>query len=139
MNGAWMAAKLLRAAATLLLAVTVVFIVLRLAGDPAEILFGDNVGEESLIRYRALWGLDQPLGVQYLLYLRSLLLGDFGLSSQSGASAWQLMMGRLPYTLQLGGVSLLLAVLIGIPAGVAAALARGRSFKASMCGAPPMR
>ena len=125
MNGAWMGATLLRAAATLLLAVTVVFIVLRLAGDPAEILFGDNVGEESLIRYRALWGLDQPLGVQYLLYLRSLLLGDFGLSSQSGASAWQLMMGRLPYTLQLGGVSLLLAVLIGIPAGVAAALARG--------------
>ena len=125
MSGAWVAAKLLRAAATLLLSVTVVFLVLRLAGDPAEILFGDNVGEETLARYRALWGLDQPLGVQYLLYLRSLLQGDFGLSSQDGSSAWQLVMGRLPYTLQLGGVSLLLAVLIGIPAGMAAALARG--------------
>jgi peptide/nickel transport system permease protein len=125
MNGAWVAARLLRAAATLLLAVTVVFLVLRLAGDPAEILFSDNVGEETLARYRALWGLDQPLGVQYLLYLRSLLQGDFGLSSQHGSSAWRLVLGRLPYTLQLGGVSLLLAVLIGVPAGVAAALARG--------------
>lgn len=125
MNGAWVATRLLRAAATLLMAVTVVFLVLRLAGDPAEILFGDNVGEETLARYRALWGLDQPLGVQYLLYLRSLLGGDFGLSSQHGSSAWRLVLGRLPDTLQLGGVSLLLAMLIGIPSGVAAALARG--------------
>ncbi|WP_368416389.1 ABC transporter permease [Falsiroseomonas sp.] len=125
MNGTWVAAKLLRAAATLLLSVTVVFLVLRLAGDPAEILFGDNVGPETMARYRALWGLDQPLGVQYLLYLRSLLQGDFGLSSQDGSSAWQLVMGRLPYTLQLGGASLLLATLIGIPAGMTAALARG--------------
>jgi len=125
MNSAWVAAKLARAAATLLLAVTVVFVVLRLAGDPAAIIFSDYAGEETLARYRALWGLDQPLLVQYGLYLRNLLTGDLGLSAQHGVPAWQLVMGRLPDTLQLGGVSLLLAVLTGIPAGVAAALARG--------------
>lgn len=125
MSPGWVAAKLLRAAATLLLAVTVVFLVLRLAGDPAAIIFSDHAGEETLARYRSLWGLDRPVGEQYLLYLRNLATGDMGLSAQHGAPALWVVADRLPFTLALGGTALMLALLIGLPTGLAAALNRG--------------
>jgi peptide/nickel transport system permease protein len=128
MSPAWIAAKLLRAAATLLLAVTVVFLVLRLAGDPAAIIFSDHAGEETLARYRSLWGLDRPLADQYLLYLRNLATGDLGLSAQHGVPALRVVGDRLPFTLELGGTALALALLIGVPAGLAAALHRGGAF-----------
>ncbi|MHA7971560.1 ABC transporter permease [Rhizobium sp. CAU 1783] len=116
--------RLLRAAITILAVVTFAFVVLRMSGDPAQVMLGPDVPEESLKAFRATWGLDQPLWIQYLAYIKSIFTGDFGVSMRDRASALQLVLERVPATLQLTVPALLLKLAIGIPAGVYAALHR---------------
>ncbi len=116
--------RLLRAFVTILAVLTFAFIVLRMSGDPAQVMLGPDVPEESLRAFRAAWGLDQPLWVQYLAYMKSIFTGDFGVSMRDKASAIQLVVERIPATLQLTIPALLLKLVIGIPAGVYAALHR---------------
>lgn len=78
--------------------------------------------EEAMQRMRSQWGLDQPLYVQYLRWLQLTVSGDWGQSFNSGQPVLQLVAERLPATLQLAGISLLLSALIVIPLGVWAAL-----------------
>ncbi|MDS7594876.1 ABC transporter permease [Agrobacterium tumefaciens] len=116
--------RLLRALVTILAVITFAFVVLRMSGDPAQVMLGPDVPEESLRAFRATWGLDQPLWVQYLAYMKSIFTGDFGVSMRDKASAIQLVIERIPATLQLTIPALLLKLVIGIPAGVYAALHR---------------
>lgn len=116
--------RLLRALVTILAVITFAFVVLRMSGDPAQVMLGPDVPEESLRAFRAAWGLDQPLWVQYLAYMKSIFTGDFGVSMRDKASAIQLVIERIPATLQLTIPALLLKLVIGIPAGVYAALHR---------------
>ncbi len=116
--------RLLRAVITILAVVTFAFVVLRMSGDPAQVMLGPDVPQDALDAFRRTWGLDQPLWVQYLAYIKSIFTGDFGVSMRDKASALHLVLERVPATLQLTVPALILKLLIGIPAGVYAALHR---------------
>ncbi|WP_026621232.1 peptide/nickel transport system permease protein (plasmid) [Ensifer sp. WSM1721] len=116
--------RLLRAAITILAVVTFAFVVLRMSGDPAQVMLGPDVPQDALDAFRRTWGLDQPLWIQYLAYIKSIFTGDFGVSMRDKASALHLVLERVPATLQLTLPALILKLLIGIPAGVYAALHR---------------
>ncbi|WP_026615782.1 ABC transporter permease [Ensifer aridi] len=116
--------RLLRAVITILAVVSFAFVVLRMSGDPAQVMLGPDVPQDALDAFRRTWGLDQPLWVQYLAYIKSIFTGDFGVSMRDKASALHLVLERVPATLQLTVPALILKLLIGIPAGVYAALHR---------------
>ncbi|MEO4001952.1 ABC transporter permease [Mesorhizobium sp. CAU 1732] len=116
--------KLLRAVITIFAVMTFAFVVLRLSGDPAQVMLGPDVPISAIEAFRRQWGLDQPLWVQYLAYIQSILTGDFGVSMRDRAPAIDLVMERIPATLQLTIPALFLKLALGIPAGVYAALHR---------------
>jgi peptide/nickel transport system permease protein len=118
--------KLARIILTVWGAVTFVFIMLRLAGDPVAALVPSDLPQYIIDEYQRRLGLDRPFFEQYLLYLASLWHGDFGFSFRTHAPALDLVLERLNATLVLAGTSLLLAVSVGVPAGFAAALNRNR-------------
>ncbi len=117
-------ARVLRAALTILAVVTFAFVVLRMSGDPAQVMLGPDVPQAAVDEFRKRWGLDQSLWNQYVAYIQSMLSGDFGVSMRDKSSALQLVAERIPATLQLTVPALLLKLIIGIPAGVYAALHR---------------
>jgi peptide/nickel transport system permease protein len=84
-----------------------------------------NLRPEDLAALRAAYGLDQPLPVQYLDWLRHLLTGDFGQSFIYKRPVTDMIAATLPNTLLLGGLALLLSVMVGVPMGVLAARFRG--------------
>lgn len=116
--------RFLRSILTLLIVVTVVFLFIRLSGDPAEVLAPPDAPPEVVEAYRVKMGLDKPLPVQYLSYLGNLAQGDFGYSIHTGRAASAIFLERLPATIALGGTALLIALLFGLTIGTAAALNR---------------
>jgi peptide/nickel transport system permease protein len=112
----------------LLLVTLVVFVVMRtLPGDPILALVGNsesNFDAETLAALREKYGLDDPLPVQYVEWLGSALRGDLGISTRNGLPVAEQIRDRFPATLQLGVFALLIALVIGIPAGVIAAIRR---------------
>ena len=126
MNPQFILTKLFRGTMTLLLAVTFVFIVLRASGDPAQMMLSDEASPEAQALFRTRWGLDKSLIEQYFIYLSAMVQGDFGDSFRDGRPALEVVMERVPVTLQLGVTALLITLLLGIPAGILAALHRGK-------------
>ena len=116
--------RLLRAIITIILVVSFAFIVLRMSGDPAQIILGPDAPPQAVEAFRKAWGLDQPIIVQYFSYFGAILQGDLGVSMRDGQKAIALVGERIPATLLLTLPTLLLNLLIGIPAGVYAALHR---------------
>lgn len=116
--------RLMRAVITILAVVTFAFVVLRMSGDPAQVMLGPDVPQDAVDAFRKTWGLDQPIWIQYLAYIKSIFTGDFGVSMRDKASALHLVLERVPATLQLTLPALILKLMIGIPAGVYAALHR---------------
>jgi peptide/nickel transport system permease protein len=106
----FVAARLLRAALTIALVVTFAFVVLRLSGDPAQIIMGADAPPEAVEAFRAAWGLDEPLWVQYLSYFWAILQGDLGRSMRDGRDAIVLVAERIPATLALTLPFLVLAI-----------------------------
>ena len=119
--------RILLAIPTLLLMLTVIFVLVRLVpGDAAITILGDQASEESLSRLRAQLGLDQPIHVQYFSFLAQIASGNFGQSLATGRSVLQEVAAVLPYTLELTAAALLIGALIGVPLGTVAALNRNR-------------
>ena len=114
--------RLARALLTLFVVVTVVFVATRLSGDPTQHLLPPNSSEAELAELRALLGLDQSLLTQYGYYLRNIAQGEFGVSFFSRRPVVEMYAERLPNTLHLMVPSLLLAIAIGGPIGLVAAL-----------------
>ena len=109
-----------------LLGVTcVAFLLVSLSGDPAFILLTPEAGEEQRAAFRRLYGLDQPLPLQYLRYVSQVGRGDFGTSFAFGRPAILVVLERVPATLLLTATAVVLGVVIGIPAGVVAAVKAG--------------
>jgi peptide/nickel transport system permease protein len=118
--------RLLRAVLTAWLVVTVTFVVLRVTGDPVLALVPvDYTSPEVIERYRQLWGLDRPLWVQYLAYMRGLAEGVFGRSFTDGRDAWEVVAERIPNTVLLMSVAFVAMLALGLPLGLLAALNRG--------------
>ncbi|WP_313349556.1 ABC transporter permease [Paracoccus sp. (in: a-proteobacteria)] len=116
--------KLARALLTILLVMTFAFVVLRMSGDPAQILLGPDAPQDAIDAFRARWGFDDPLWRQYLAYLKQIMVLDFGVSMRDGSPAIDLVLQRIPATLAITLPALILKIAIGIPAGVYAALHR---------------
>ncbi|MBA2440889.1 MAG: ABC transporter permease [Rubrobacter sp.] len=91
-------------------------------GDPAQILLGQQATEERVAQLRVEMGLDQPLLVQYVLFLRDAAVGDLGDSIVTGQPVTAELLGRFPATLELTLTAMLFALAVGIPAGVIAAV-----------------
>jgi peptide/nickel transport system permease protein len=106
-----------------------VFVLLRLTpGDPAVMLAGPQASREELELVRHSLGLDQPIPVQFALWLGRAVHGDLGRSSQLGVAVGPLVLDKFKNTVILAVASLLLATLIALPAGVFSALRRGSLF-----------
>jgi peptide/nickel transport system permease protein len=103
---------------------TIVFVAVRLTGDPVTLMVADTAGAEQVAALRHAYGFDRPLAVQYLSFLQQVLRGDFGESIGFNLPALSVALDRLPATLLLAVASLGVAVLIGFPAGVLAAVRR---------------
>jgi peptide/nickel transport system permease protein len=126
-----MAALLLRrvpaAALTLLLVSVLVFALQRLLpGDPALALAGEDQNPAVIAFLRAKYRLDQPLLTQYWAWLSAFLQGDLGTSIRTQLPIARMVAEKLPVTMELAALSMLLAVALGVPLGVVAALRRGR-------------
>ena len=104
----------------------IAFVAMRMLGDPAHLVLGENATPQALAEYRREQGLDQPLHLQYVRFLASALQGDFGYSFRYRTPVFPLLLERLPATVMLGLSALGLAVAVGVPLGILAALRRGR-------------
>jgi peptide/nickel transport system permease protein len=93
-------------------------------GDPALILAGEEATEEVLARIRQEYGLNRPLPVQFLSYLRHAASGDLGISIQSRQPVATLLAQRFPFTLKLACLAILVSATLGVIAGVIAATRR---------------
>jgi peptide/nickel transport system permease protein len=120
--------RIAQAALALLGVTCVAFLLVSLSGDPAFILLTPEAGETQRAEFRRIYGLDQPLVVQYTRYIAHVARGDFGRSFALERPALEVVMDRVPATLELTCAAVLLAVLVGIPAGVTAATHEGRWF-----------
>ena len=107
---------------TLFFVSVLVFVLQQLIpGDPAIALSGDEHDPEVVAAVRKKYGFDQPVPVQYALWLGKVLTGDFGFSFRTKVTVLELIAAKLPVTIELAVLSMLIALLIGIPAGIVAA------------------
>lgn len=119
-------ARLGQALLALLGVVTIVFVALRLSGDPARLLVPEGGTAADVAAVRARLGLDEPLWRQYLSFLGGAARGDLGYSYVQGRPALDLVAERLPYTANLAVAALLASLLVGIPVGAITALRRAK-------------
>jgi peptide/nickel transport system permease protein len=96
--------------------------------DPVAFVAGDNATNEQIETLRAELGLDQPMHVQLVRYIRNMLVGDLGVSLYTLRPIAEDLAGRLPATLELTLVAVLLSALLGIPLGVLSAVHRNSFF-----------
>ncbi|MCY3709406.1 MAG: ABC transporter permease [Caldilineaceae bacterium] len=114
---------------TALAVVTLVFLILHIApGDPARIGLGQVATSEDIERARAQLGLDDPLYIQYLRFLARMVTGDLGTSFITHEPVAGLILSRLPVTLQLTFMAMLLSTIVGVSAGVISAVRRNTVY-----------
>ena len=112
----------------LLILTFIIFCLVYVAGDPVALMLPPEAGEETKAALREALGLNTPFLEQFFIYLGNLLRGNFGVSYQYNQDARSLVLERMPYSLQLAGVSLLASVVIGVVLGIAAAQFRNTPF-----------
>jgi peptide/nickel transport system permease protein len=125
--GGFVLRKLGAALIVLAIASFLVFLGIRaLPGDPALALGGEDRDPQVLAQIRHDYGLDQPIPVQYVRWVGHALQGDLG-QDQRSLSVAHTIIHKLPVTLELAGLSVLVAIILGVPAGVLAAVRRGKA------------
>lgn len=117
-----------QAAITLLILSLAVFLSVHLTGDPALYLLGPEATEADYEQMKKNMGLDRPLPVQYAGFLGNVVQADFGMSHIRGVPAREVLLQRLPATLQLAGVAFILTILVGVPLGILSAIKRDSIF-----------
>lgn len=118
--------RLLQAVITLFLVSVIVFILGRLTGDPVALLLTEYSTEEDKILITKQLGLDKPLTEQYAIFIGNALRGDLGRSIRGErAPALELVLERLPATVKLAAIAVLVSFLIGLPLGVITAVKKG--------------
>ena len=122
MNSAYVIRKVLRALLTVWLVTTFVFLILRLSGDPTVSVLGLEASPEAVEAFRAKWGLNDSVGVQYLTFVTNALHGDLGLSILEGTSALVSVTSRMFYTITLMTMATSLIFVVGISFGLLASL-----------------
>ena len=112
----------------LLVSFFVFFIINVIPGDPTITVLGEFATPEQREIARQQYGFDRPVFVQYLDWLTKTLSGDLGRSLHSNERVWVMLLDRLPVSLELSALSLIIALVFGIPAGILAALRRGTTI-----------
>ena len=120
--------RTVQAIASLTAASLAVFLLVRLSGDPIELLVAADATPQEIAETRQYYGLDRPWPEQYGMFITHAVQGDFGRSLRFKRPALEVVAERYPATLQLGGLAFLLAVATAIPLGVTAAVNRGRAL-----------
>jgi peptide/nickel transport system permease protein len=96
-----------------------------LPGDPFLVIAGEERDPESIARLRAIYRMDDPIIVQYAAWLLQVVQGEFGRSLRTGEPVLGLILQKLPVTIQLAIASMIVALAIGLPAGILAAVRKG--------------
>lgn len=123
-------------ALVVMLAVTAIaFVMFNYLGDPVVAILGLDASEAQRRAVEAQLGLDQPLLVRFFTYLGQVLQGEFGLSYRLGRPVLGVLVERLPATVELATAGMLLALVVGIPAGIVAAIRRGSASTRVLMGA----
>jgi len=122
--GAFLVYRLFRTLIALWLVSTVVFVVMRLSGDPVPLLLPPDAPVAEMERVRHDLGLDRPLPVQYAVFIGNVLRGDFGRSIHFRQPAMEVALSYLPATFELGLAAFLIAVVVAFPVGVLSAVRR---------------
>ena len=117
--------RLVQAVVVMVTVAFIAFMLFQYVGDPVVFLLGQDATPDQIRSLRADLGLDKPFFVQFWHFLLNAAQGEFGLSLRQGAKVSRLMAERFPATLELAVVAAALALLVGIPMGVYAALKRG--------------
>ena len=118
--------RLLLTVPVLLGVATLVFSLIHLIpGDPAQAMLGDTASEAEVQALRTRLGLDRPLPEQYGLFLKGIARGDLGTSLRTGEPVTRQIFERMPATMELAGAAMLMAMLVSLPLGIAAAVWRG--------------
>jgi len=115
----------MQAAIVMITVALISFMLFQYVGDPVVFLLGQDATPEQVRELRAALGLDQPFFVQFWHFLANAVQGEFGLSLRQGAKVSRLIAERFPATLELAMVAAVIALALGIPMGVYAALRRG--------------
>jgi len=123
---------LLWALPTLIGAMTIVFLLMRvLPGDVVLVILGEESGQIDPVQYEAMrteLGLNRPLWEQYFSWIGNFFQGDMGVSLWTGAEVWDEIMVRLPYSLSLIFMSVLISILVAVPVGVISAIKQDSIF-----------
>lgn len=128
-------ARLLGTVPVILILSIGVFLMLHLTpGDPVQIMLGQDADPQSIAALRAELGLDQPLPVQYARWAGNALRGDLGRSIRTNQPVTEAIVSRLPVTIELSLVALLISLMIGLPAGMLAAVHRNSSLDLASTG-----
>ncbi len=123
--GSYIARRLLQSVIVIIGVTLLSFIVLHAAGDPTYLYVSERASTEEIAATRAALGFDRPLPEQYLSYVSGLLRGDLGKSLRSRQPALQMVLERLPATLELTFFAMILAVSLALPLGILASVRRG--------------
>ena len=117
--------RLVQAVVVMASVALIAFMLFQYVGDPVVFLLGQDATPEQVRELRASLGLDQPFIVQFWHFLLNAAQGEFGISLRQGAKVSTLIAERFPATLELALVAAFLALLVGVPMGIYAALRRG--------------
>lgn len=125
--GAYIVRRLLQSLPTLFLSSVLVFVIIRLVpGDPARMLVGFDAPQEEVEAVRRSLGLNEPLPLQYIRWLEQVVQGDLGVSLINRFPVGDLVLEKLPATIELAVAAFLMSLLISIPLGIFAAVRAGR-------------
>ncbi|QIL81666.1 ABC transporter permease [Diaphorobacter sp. HDW4A] len=117
--------RLIQAVIVMVTVAFISFLLFQYVGDPVVTMLGQDATPQQIQELRASLGLDQPFVVQFWHFLVNAAQGDFGLSLRQGAKVSRLIAERFPATLELALVAAVIALVVGVPMGVYAALKRG--------------
>jgi len=113
---------------TLLAVSVIIFIMARISGDPRTMMLGDFHTQEQYERVGQKLGLDKPDYVQYWVFLKGMLQGDFGTSIKEGRPAGEVIGKRFMATFELGMAAFLFSIVVGVPLGILSSVKRGSIF-----------
>jgi len=126
--------RLIQAIVSIFGVLTIVFLVMHLSGDPTLLLVPQDATAEMIADLRHQLGFDQPIWMQYLEYLKGLARLDFGISVVQRSPALDIVMSRVPYTVMLAAGAVVVAIGMGIPAGIVMATCRGAAIERFLTG-----
>lgn len=121
--------RILQLIPVLLITVSITFVITRvLPGNPAVSILGPQASAEDIAKMEEKMGLNDPLPIQYIRYVRGVLTGDLGTSYRYNQPVAELIFEKLPNTMQLALTSLIIALLIGVPVGIVSAVKQYSAF-----------